>query len=102
MLLPAGHEQYLWANAAFLKTEQLARSFMKSGWDMRPGESAMTGDLPLHNYESDGKTIIQPCAEIPLTEAGAARIIQQGIIPLWSVKNRDQVHSGDFFTLYDD
>lgn len=102
MLTPVRHEQYLWANAAFLKTEQLARSFLKSGWDMHPGESAKTEDLPLHSYDSNGKTVIQPCAEIPLTETGAARIIRQGIIPLWSVKNRDQVHSGDFFTLHDD
>jgi len=102
MLPPVRHDQYLWANAAFLKTEQLAREFIKSGWDMRPGESAMTQDLPLHSYEEKGKTAVQPCAEIPLTETGAARIIQQGIIPLWSVKNRDQIHSGDFFTLFDD
>ena len=102
LLAPVRHEQYLWANAAFLKIEQLARSFLKSGWDMRPGESAMTEDLPLHSYEDKGKTVIQPCAEIPLTETGAARIIKQGIIPLWSVKNRDQVHSGDFFTLSDE
>jgi type VI secretion system protein ImpC len=60
MLPPVKHEQYLWANAAFLKIEQLARSFLKSGWDMRPGESAMTEDLPLHSYEDKGKTIVHP------------------------------------------
>lgn len=102
MLPPVKHKQYLWANAAFLKTEQLARSFVKSGWDMRPGESAMTEDLPMHSREDKGKIVIQPCAEIPLSETGAARMMQQGIIPLWSVKNRDRIHSGDFFTLYDD
>ena len=37
-----------------------------------------------------------------LTEAGAVDIKQHGIIPLCSIKNRDRIYSGEFFTLYDD
>ena len=102
LLQPVQHNQYLWANAAFFKAEQLARAFLKNGWSMQPGDVARTEDLPLHTYENKGKTVVKPCAEIALTDTGAVRIQQQGIIPLWSVKNRDQIHSGDFFNLFDD
>ena len=93
------HEHYLWGNAAFLKAEQLARAFRDQGRDMRPGEAALTEDLPLHYYQEDGETVLKPCAEIPLTETGARMMIEQGLIPLWSVKNADRIHSDDFHSI---
>jgi type VI secretion system protein ImpC len=93
------HEHYLWGNAAFLKAEQLARTFSDQGRDMRPGEAALTEDLPLHHYQERGETVLKPCAEIPLTETGARMMIEQGLIPLWSVKNADRIHSDDFHSI---
>jgi type VI secretion system protein ImpC len=101
-LPPVQHKQYLWANAAFLIIEQLAKAFIKNGWDMQPGDVVSTEDLPLLTYEDKGNTVVKPCAEIALTEAGAVDIKQHGIIPLCSIKNRDRIYSGEFFTLYDD
>lgn len=93
------HEHYLWGNAAFLKAEQLARAFRDQGRDMRPAEAALTEDLPVHYYEEHGATVLKPCAEIPLTETGARIMIEQGLIPLWSVKNADRIHSDDFHSI---
>jgi len=93
------HEHYLWGNAAFLKAEQLARAFREQGRDMRPAEAALTEDLPVHYYQERGETVLKPCAEIPLTETGARMMIEQGLIPLWSVKNADRIHSDDFHSI---
>lgn len=93
------HEDYLWGNPAFIKAEQIARAFMQSGWDMQFANVMNTEDLPLHYYEEAGQTRITPCAEIPLTDTGASKMLAQGLIPLWSVKNKDRIHSGDFHSI---
>lgn len=93
------HSCYLWGNGAFIKAEQIARAFDKDGWDMQPAGAARTDRLPLHYYVDDGDTVAKPCAEIQLTEQGGRRIVQRGLIPLWSVKNSDSVRSGDFHSL---
>ena len=99
MLQSVQHSSYLWANAAYFKAEQFARAFMKDGWNMQMGEVTKTGDLPMYAYEEKGKTIIKPCAEISLTDVGAVRIQEQGIIPLWTVKDSDRIYSGEFYSL---
>ena len=43
--------------------------------------------------------VVKPCAEIPLTDSGASKMIAQGLIPLWSVKNADRIHSGDVHSI---
>ena len=93
------HEDYLWGNPAFLKAEQIARAFMQSGWEMQFANVMNTEDLPIHYYEEGGQVMVKPCAEISLTDTGASKMIAQGLIPLWSVKNADRVHSGDFHSI---
>ena len=93
------HEDYLWGNPAFVKAEQIARAFMESGWEMQLANVMNTEDMPVHYYEEGGLSMIKPCAEIPLTDTGASKMIAQGLIPLWSVKNRDRIHSGDFHSI---
>ena len=93
------HESYLWGNPAFLKAEQIARSFLQTGWEMQYANVMNTEDLPLHYYQQAGRTLVKPCAEIPLTENGGAKMLAQGLIPLWSVKDADRIHSGDFHSI---
>ena len=93
------HEDYLWGNPAFLKAEQIARAFIESGWQMHMASVLDTEDLPVHYFEEGGQTLVKPCAEIPLADSGASRMIAQGLIPLWSVKNADRIHSGDFHSI---
>lgn len=96
---PPKHAEYLWGNPAFIKAEQIARAFTKSGWDLQYANVMNTDDLPVHYYEEGGRTIVKPCAEISLTDTGASKMVAQGLIPLWSVKNSDRVHSGDFHSI---
>lgn len=90
------HACYLWGNAAFIKTELLARNFKKNGWNMQPAEVYQTDQLPVHYYQEDGETVGKPVAEILLTEKGGEIIRQQGLISLWSVKNMDAIRSTDY------
>jgi len=90
------HSCYLWGNAAFVKVELLARNFKNRGWNMRPGEEYQTEKLPVHYYQEDGETVGKPVAEILLTEKGGEVMRQQGLTPLWSVKNMDAIRSNDY------
>lgn len=93
------HTCYLWGNGAFIKALQMASAFIKKGWQMTPQEEYQIDDMPLHHYLDDGEMVTKPIAEILLTERGGRRILEQGLIPLWSVKNSDSIRSSDFNTL---
>jgi len=93
------HACYLWGNAAFLKAEQIVRAYSKRGWAMVVKEAYETENMPLHFYDDDSEQVVKPCAEIQLTERGGERFQQQGLMALWSVKNRDVIHSSDFCSL---
>jgi type VI secretion system protein ImpC len=99
MSQPPEHEDYLWGNPAFLKAEQIARCFLKTGWKMQYTNVFDTQDLPVHYYEENGRTVVKPCAEIPLTEIGASQMIAKGLIPLWSFKDGDKIHSENFHSI---
>jgi len=89
------HEDYLWGNGAFLVALLLGQSFSESGWEMRPGTIAEIDRLPLHVY-GNGESEPKPCAEALLTEDAVERMIEEGLIPLVSFKNRDSVRVARF------
>ena len=91
MTQPPAHEDYLWANAAFACALLLAQSFSDNGWDMRPGTHSQIDGLPLHVYEQNGESELKPCAEALLTEEAAQRILDNGLMPLVSLKGQDAV-----------
>lgn len=90
------HEDYLWGNPAFLVALLLGQSFSEAGWEMRPGMVTEVDRMPLHIYERDGVSEPKPCAEVLLTEDAVERIIEEGLIPLVSFKNRDSVRLARF------
>jgi type VI secretion system protein ImpC len=99
MSQPPQHADYLWGNPAFLKAEQIARAFLQTGWQMQYANVKNTEDLPVHYYQEAGNPVVKPCAEIALTETGASKMIAQGLIPLWSYKDGDKIHSADFHSI---
>jgi type VI secretion system protein ImpC len=86
-----GHEEYLWGNPAFACGLLLARSYASAGWQLRPGMHLDIGNLPLHLVRQDGETVAKPCAEALMTERAATRILDCGVMPLASMKDRDSV-----------
>lgn len=96
-----GHEDYLWGNSAFAVALRLGRAFNEAGWEMSSGISAEIDGLPLHIYDQDGETQCKPCAEVLLTEETVGRILNEGLIPLVSFKNRDLVRVAIFQSVAD-
>ncbi|RDH81598.1 MAG: hypothetical protein DIZ80_16125 [endosymbiont of Galathealinum brachiosum] len=94
------HESYLWGNAAFIKTECLARNFYNNHWNMRLTEVFQTDNLPVHYFQDDGETVNKPVAEIMLTEKGGEILNDNGLISLWSVRNMDCIRSTDYRSIH--
>jgi type VI secretion system protein ImpC len=99
--LPGGkpHEGYLWGNAAFACALLLGEAFNRAGWGLRPGMFLEIDSLPAHIYSEDGESRLKPCAEAILTERAAERILDAGVMPLLSVRDRDKVRLGRFQSL---
>jgi type VI secretion system protein ImpC len=95
------HEDYLWGNPAFAVGLLLAQSFSKAGWKMRAGTATEVDKLPLHVYRRDAQPESKPCAEVLLTEDAAERIVEEGLIPLISFKDRDIVRVVRFQSIAD-
>lgn len=85
------HEAYLWGNPAFACASLLARAFLENGWSMEPAAYLDLVDLPAHTYQEEGETKLQPCAEVLLGERAAQAIMDRGIMPLLSYRNRNAV-----------
>jgi type VI secretion system protein ImpC len=96
---PPAHEEYLWGNPAFACVYVLAEAFSQYAWSMRPGMVQEIEGLPLHVYQKDGDSFIQPCAEAWLSERAAERILEMGLIPLLSLRGRDVVRLARFQSL---
>jgi predicted component of type VI protein secretion system len=85
------HERYLWGNGAFACALLLGRSFVSRGWDMEPGDELDVEDLPAHTYTEDDEKRLQPCAETNLNDRAGQALLERGLIPLLSYKNRNAI-----------
>jgi len=99
--LAPDHEDYLWGNPGFAVAQMLAQSFTEAAWDMRAGAITEIDGLPLYVYEHDGDSKSKPCAEILLTEDAAERLLEEGLMPLISFKDRDRIRITRFQSIAD-
>jgi type VI secretion system protein ImpC len=88
------HEGYLWGNPAFACATLIAETFSADGWEMRLGQFQELSGFPIHTYVQDGETKMKPCAEVWLTQREVELLLEQGIMPLISMKNSDRVRVG--------
>lgn len=97
--MPAGpvHEHYLWGSAALVCAALIAKSLGHD--DFRTGGITQLDGLPVHSYRIQGETEMTPCGGAWLSESEAERLIQQGVIPVLSVKNTDAVRVIGFQSL---
>ena len=93
------HEAFLWGNPAFACAQLLGAAFEEQGWSLQPGERLEIDDLPAYTYQEDGESRLLPCAELCLTERAAEAILERGLMPLMSYKNRDAVRLARFQSL---
>ena len=85
------HESYLWGSGALACALLVGRAFESRGWDMEPGDELELDDLPSHIYEADGEKYLQASAETHLSERAAQAILDAGLMPLVSYRNRSAV-----------
>ena len=85
------HEDYLWGNPAFVCALLLAQSFSESGWELHPDQRTNLDRLPVHVYRHNGQSEVKPCAESLMTVNTADRIMENGLMPLASIKGKDEV-----------
>jgi type VI secretion system protein ImpC len=83
------HEDYLWGHASLACAMLLGRAFEDSAWDMSPGDALDLDDLPAHTVRRDGQPHMQACAEAFLSERAGTVLLERGLIPLLSFKNRN-------------
>jgi type VI secretion system protein ImpC len=101
--LPDGgsHDAYLWGNPAFGCAYLLGRAFSEHGWGFRPGAVQEIDDLPIYVFKDDGERRVKPCAEVLLTLRGAELILDRGLMPLLSFRDRDVVRLARFQSIRD-
>jgi type VI secretion system protein ImpC len=97
----AHHEDYLWGNPAIACARLLGESFTAGGAAMQPGDHLDLGDLPAHTRLTDDGPALQACAEVFLPERAADAILQRGLMPLMSFKNRNMVRLVRFQSIAD-
>lgn len=83
------HDHFLWTNPTLYLAGLLAQSFTSRGWDMSPDDHTDIGSLPAFTYQTDGETRMLPGAEVYLPERSAEAILQKGLMPVVSFRNRD-------------
>jgi type VI secretion system protein ImpC len=81
------HKHYLWGNAAIACLAVLARG---------EGENLNLDGLPAHTYKQDSEWIMTPCGELFMTETQVLALIDQGLMPLVSYKDRALVRLAGF------
>jgi type VI secretion system protein ImpC len=85
------HGEYLWGNPAFCCAYLIGQAFRAHGWEMRPGMVRRMDGMPHHVYQSEGQATSKPCAEVLLSEREAEELLDQGYMPLASLKDQDAV-----------
>jgi len=88
---PSGprHEDFLWGSPALACACMLGQNFSQHGWEMRAGQVRRLDGIPLYLYKHRGEAVQLPPAEAWLGERAAAAMLDYGVLPLLSVKNRD-------------
>ena len=85
------HESYLWGNPALLCGYLLADAFSEEGQPLDTRGGGVVSGLPVHTYTSDGEIHAKPCAEAWLSDRAVEVILDQGIMPVASIRGRDAV-----------
>lgn len=90
------HEAFLWANPAYSLARLLAEGFKHHGWDMEPGAHVDLGPLPAYTFEHDGERRLQPCGEVLIPESAMVALLDQGLMPIVSYRDRNTAVVGRF------
>jgi type VI secretion system protein ImpC len=99
---PPNHSAYLWGNPAFAVAFLVGASFDARGhFDPRRFSPDLT-DLPLAlERTDDGETRAKPCAEVLLGTRAADRLLDTGLMPFQSIRDRDAIRLARLISIAD-
>jgi type VI secretion system protein ImpC len=91
--MPKGskHDAYLWGNPAFICGVLIAQSFSEDAWQMRTGSHQELRGFPVHVYRDNGDSEMKPCAELWLTQSEVEQLLDEGFMPLISIRGSDSI-----------
>jgi type VI secretion system protein ImpC len=79
----------LWGNGAFAAAGLIGRAFAADGWDGELDAEREIADLPAWVYDDAGEPALQAVAEAYLHEQAAQALLDAGIMPLLSQRQRN-------------
>jgi type VI secretion system protein ImpC len=85
------HDTLAWGPGSLAVALLLGQAFTESGWDLAPGQVQDVDDLPAYTFTLGGEAQLQPCAEAWLGERAALALLEQGVMPLLSHRQRASV-----------
>jgi type VI secretion system protein ImpC len=88
---PPTHEQLLWGHGSLALALLIGRGFTERGWAMEPGDQREIGDLPAYTFTREGEQVMQPCAERFLDEREIQALLDAGLVPIVSRRDRNAV-----------
>lgn len=89
--------ELLWGNPAFLS----ARVLIRASQQQNAEDPFFFGDIPCFAFESDGEQVLQPGAELAMTENQANVLLSKGIAPVTGYHQRQGVRLLALTTLSD-
>jgi type VI secretion system protein ImpC len=87
---PVQHE-LLWGTASLAGALLIGQAFNARGWEMEPGDEREIDALPAYTFVRDGEREMQPCAERLLTERDMDTMLNAGLMPVASRRDRSAV-----------
>ena len=88
---PPVHEALLWGHGSLALALLIGRGFTERGWEMELGDQREIGDLPAYTFTRDGEQVMQACAERFLTEGEIQSLLEAGLVPIASRRDRNAV-----------
>jgi predicted component of type VI protein secretion system len=88
---PPVHDELLWGNGGLALATLIGQGFTARGWEMEPGDVREVGELPAYTFDRDGERQMQPCAERLLSERDIDALLQSGLVPIASRRDRNSV-----------
>jgi type VI secretion system protein ImpC len=85
------HDRFLWGHAALAYGRVLVRAFAAAGWDAEPESYAVLDGLPVHVWREGGEECVLPCAEVVMSDATVARVVEEAVLVMASVRATDRV-----------
>ncbi len=85
------HETLIWGPGSLAAALLIGQAFTDSGWDLVLGQAQDLTDLPAYTFSREGEPQLQPCAEAWLGERAGQALLERGVMPLLSHRQRAAV-----------